>query len=93
MLKESINEVLYMNPKLRILGIVLSKYDRRLREETTVNEFLRSTWGESVFKTEVPTNSKILEASSAGVSIYAYKGTKKAVQIYEDLVEEVVARA
>ena len=93
MLKESINEVLYMNPKLRILGIVLSKYDRRLREETTVNEFLRSTWGDSVFQTEVPTNSKILEASSAGVSIYAYKGTQKAIKIYEDLVEEVVARA
>ena len=93
MLKESINEILYMNPKLRILGIVVSKYDRRLREETTVNEFLRSTWGDSVFATEVPTNSKILEASSAGVSIYAYKGTQKAIQIYENLVEEVVARA
>ncbi len=93
MLKESIDEVLYMNPNLKILGIVVSKYDRRLREETTVNEFLRSTWGEDVFATEVPTNSKILEASSAGVSIFAYRGTKKAVQIYENLVEEVVARA
>jgi chromosome partitioning protein len=32
MLQESIEEILYINPSLRILGIVLSKFDRRLRE-------------------------------------------------------------
>ena len=93
MLDESINEVLYLNPKLKILGIVLSKFDRRLREETSVNKFLREKWGPTVFETPVPVNSKILEASSAGVSVYAYKGTQKAMGFYDALVEEVVARA
>ena len=32
MLEESIQEILYLNPRLKILGIVLSKLDRRLRE-------------------------------------------------------------
>jgi chromosome partitioning protein len=93
MLDESINEVLYLNPKLKILGIVLSKFDRRLREESSVNTFLREKWGPAVFETPVPVNSKILEASSAGVSVYAYKGAKKARGVYDALVEEVVARA
>ena len=93
MLDESINEVLYLNPKLKILGVVLSKFDRRLREETSVNKFLREKWGPTVFETPVPVNSKILEASSAGVSVYAYKGTQKAMGFYDALVEEVVARA
>ena len=47
MLDESISEVLYLNPKLKILGIVLSKFDRRLREESSVNTFLRDKWGQA----------------------------------------------
>ena len=93
MLDESISEVLYLNPKLKILGIVLSKFDKRLREETSVSKFLREKWGPTVFETPVPVNSKILEASSAGVSVYAYKGSQKAAGVYDALVEEVVARA
>ena len=93
MLDESIGEVLYLNPKLKVLGIVLSKFDKRLREETSVSEFLRQKWGPTVFETPVPVNSKILEASSAGLSVYAYKGARKAAGVYDALVEEVVARA
>ena len=92
MLDESIREVLMLNPNLQILGIVLSKFDRRLREEATVRDFLMRKWGDAVFTTPVPANSKILEASSAGVSVYAYAGTKKAMGVYDALVEEVVAR-
>src|SRR5437588_871904 len=39
MLEESIAEVLYLNPSLTILGILLSKFDRRLREERAVANF------------------------------------------------------
>src|SRR5437588_1188996 len=49
MLQESIDEILYINPNLRILGIVLSKFDRRLREEQTVAGYLREHWGDLVF--------------------------------------------
>ena len=93
MLEESIEEVLYLNPKLKILGIVINKFDRRLREENSVNQHLRDSRGRKVFDTPVPVNSKILEASSEGRSVYAYKGAKKARGVYDALVEEVVARA
>src|SRR5262249_36114647 len=33
MLEESIEEILYLNPRLEVLGILLSKMDRRLKEE------------------------------------------------------------
>tara|TARA_Y100000590_G_scaffold33456_2_gene36663 strand:+ start:78 stop:839 length:762 start_codon:yes stop_codon:yes gene_type:complete len=92
MLSESLEEVQYLNPNLRIMGVVLSKFDRRLREEQKVTEYLRESWGDRVFSTVVPTNSKILEASSAGVSLYAYKGANAARGIYDKLVEEVIAR-
>ena len=99
MLKESINEVLYINPNLRILGILLSKLDRRLREEKSVAEFIREEWGDTAFSAYIPTKSKILEASSNGVSLYAYKknrtstpGLRLAIGSYEELAKEVAER-
>jgi chromosome partitioning protein len=93
MLEESIEEILYLNPRLRVLGILLSKLDRRLREERQVADYLRKRWGTLVFATEIGTNSKILEAGSAGVSVFRYDGAEKAAQNYLALAEEVLARA
>ncbi len=92
MLLESIDEVRYLNPELRVLGIIVSKYDRRLREERTVNGYLRQTWGNLVFSTEIGTNSKILEAASGGLSIYDIEGGGRAVEVYEQLTDEVLIR-
>ncbi|MBI3973205.1 MAG: ParA family protein [Chloroflexi bacterium] len=92
MLQESIEEIIYLNPRLEVLGIVLSKYDRRLKEEKTVSGYLRQHWGETVFSTEIGSNSKILEAASVGVSIFSYAGAERAVNAYRELAEEVTAR-
>jgi len=92
MLEESISEVLYLNPSLKILGIVLSKLDRRLKEERAVSEFVRQRWGELVFCTEIGTNSKILEAGSAGASVFRYSGAEKAADAYLELAREVMKR-
>jgi chromosome partitioning protein len=91
-LQESIEEITYLNPRLRILGILLSKLDRRLREERAVAEYLRDRWGELVFRTEVGTNSKILEAGSAGTSVFRYTGAERAAEMYLALAREVVER-
>ena len=93
MLQESIEETLYLNPKLEVLGIVLSKLDKRLKEERTVSSYLRDQWGTLVFNTEISTNSKILEAASVGVSVFSHPGAERAVGSYRDLADEVAARA
>lgn len=92
MLQESIDEILYINPNLRVLGILLSKFDRRLREEQTVAAYLRENWGDLVFTTSVGTNSKILEAASAGVPLVELGGSQRAVDTYRELAREVLAR-
>jgi len=92
MLQESIDEILFINPNLRILGIVLSKFDRRLREEQTVAAYLREHWGDLVFETSVGTNSKILEAASAGVPLIELSGSQRAVEMYQSLAREVLSR-
>jgi len=92
MIEESIEEVLYLNPKLQVLGILLSKFDRRLREEKQVADYLRERWGANVFATEIGTNSKILEAGSAGKSVFEYPGAERAAEAYAQLTEEVLRR-
>jgi chromosome partitioning protein len=92
MLQESIEEILYINPNLKILGILLSKFDRRLREEQQVAGYLRENWGELVFDTSVGTNSKILEAASSGIPLVELHGAQRAVHAYHLLAQEVLAR-
>jgi len=92
MIEESIEEVLYLNPKLKIIGILLSKLDRRLREEKQVSEYLRERWGTLVFDTEISTSSKVLEASSAGKTVFGYLGAERASETYAKLAEEVLRR-
>jgi len=93
MLEESIEEILFLNPRLEVLGILLSKMDRRLKEERQVADYLRQRWGVRVFGTEVGTNSKILEAGSAGTSVFHYQGAERAQNFYRQLADEVLRRA
>ncbi len=92
MIEESIEEVLYLNPKLQVIGILLSKLDRRLREEKQVSDYLRERWGALVFETEIRTSSKVLEASSAGKTVFGYAGAERAADVYAQLAEEVLRR-
>jgi chromosome partitioning protein len=92
MMQESIEEILYLNPRLQVLGIVLSKLDRRLKEEKLVSSYLRERWGVQVFETEIGTNSKILEAASSGTSVFNYAGAEKAAETYLSLAREVLGR-
>jgi chromosome partitioning protein len=91
-LEETISEVQYLNPTLKILGILLSKLDRRLREEQTVANYLREHWGDLVFATEIGTNSKILEAASSGMAVMDIQGGNKPSEQYMDLAREVLSR-
>jgi chromosome partitioning protein len=92
MMQDSIEEILYLNPKLQVAGILLSKLDRRLKEEKLVSAYLRERWGAQVFTTEVGTNSKILEAASSGTSVFDYSGAEKAAETYLALAREVLSR-
>lgn len=92
MLQGSIDEILYINPHLKVLGILLSKYDKRLGEEKTVAQYLRDNWGELVFETSVGTNSKILEAASTGIPLTQLRGSQRAVDAYRELAQEVLSR-
>lgn len=92
MIQQTIDEALYLNPKLRITGILISRYDRRLREERDVASYLRDKWGGLVFQTDINSNSKILEAASEGTTVFSKPGAGRAVEAFERLAKEVLCR-
>jgi chromosome partitioning protein len=91
-LQDSIKEILSINHSLKVLGILLSKVDSRLREEVAMSAYIREQWDDLVFTTEIETKGEILEAGSSGTSIFLFEGADEASTVYLQLAREVMNR-
>lgn len=80
------------NPKLDILGILLTMYDRRYALTRAVEDDLRKTFDDKVFKTVVPRNVRVSEAPSHGKPALFYDFNSSGAQAYLRVATEVVQR-
>lgn len=78
------------NPALDILGMVLTMYDKKLGLTRAVEEDVRKTFGDKVFKTVVPRNVKVSEAPSHGKPALFYDFKSTGAQAYLRVATEVV---
>ena len=78
------------NPKLDILGMVLTMYDKKLGLTRAVEEDVRNTFGDKVFKTVVPRNVRVSEAPSHGKPALFYDFKSTGAQAYLRVATEVV---
>ena len=78
------------NPKLDILGMVLTMYDKKLGLTRAVEEDVRNTFGNKVFKTVVPRNVRVSEAPSHGKPALFYDFKSPGAQAYLRVATEVV---
>ncbi|MGI5845606.1 MAG: ParA family protein [Alphaproteobacteria bacterium] len=78
------------NQGLGVLGIVLTMYDRRYVLTKAVEEDVRKTFGEKVFKTVIPRNVRISEAPSHGKPALFYDFNSPGAQAYLRLASEIV---
>lgn len=81
-----------LNPRLVLLGIVLTMVDRRNRLTESVSEDVRAVMGEKVFKTVIPRNVKLSEAPSHGLPALLYDSRCAGSEAYVALARELVAR-
>jgi len=81
-----------LNPRLRVLGIVLTMFDNRTNLSQQVEENVRTYFKERVFWSVIPRNVRLSEAPSHGrpVTVYAPESTGAAA--YRRLAEEVAQR-
>lgn len=80
------------NPNLDIFGIVLTMYDKRYGITKVVEDDVRKTFGEKVFKTVVPRNIRVSEAPSHGKPALFYDFNSAGAQAYLRVATEIVNR-
>ncbi len=81
-----------LNTDLDVLGILLTMYDRRAGLTRAVEEDLRKTYGDRVFKTVVPRNVRVSEAPSHGKPALFYDFNSSGAQAYLRVATEVIQK-
>ncbi|MFV0983066.1 AAA family ATPase [Latilactobacillus sakei] len=81
----------HFNPNLAIEGVLLTMYDARTNLGTQVIEEVRKYFGDRVYDTIIPRNTRLAEAPSHGVSIIDYDPKSRGAEVYQELAKEVLA--
>ncbi len=81
-----------LNPKIGILGVVITMHDRRTQLTKQVVEEVQKYFGDKVFKTFIPRNVRLAEAPSYGQTIEEYDPKSKGSLAYQALAYEVLKR-
>ena len=76
------------NPDLKIEGILLTMYDKRLSFSSQVAEEVQKYFGKAVYKTVIPRNVRIAEAPSHGKPVSAYSRLSRGANSYDLLAIE-----
>jgi chromosome partitioning protein len=87
-----VEKVQELNSKLRIMGIVLTMYDRRNALTDSIERTARNRFEDLIFTTTIPVNIKIAEAPLDGVSVAEYAPASAGAKAYQLLAEEVLQR-
>ena len=81
-----------VNPRLELLGVVMTMFDSRTKLSNQVVTELRQHFGEKVFETMIPRSTRLAEAPSFGKPIIYYDKHCGGAAAYELLAQEVLVR-
>ncbi|MGE0601030.1 MAG: ParA family protein [Dehalococcoidia bacterium] len=81
-----------LNPRLRVLGVILTMFDARTRLSQQVVEEVRGHFPET-FGTIIPRSVRLSEAPSHGKSIFLYDQGGRSATAYDAVASELLERA
>jgi chromosome partitioning protein len=81
-----------VHPNLKILGAVVTMFDKRNRLSQQVHDDLRANFPHTVLQTVIPRNVRLTEAPSYGQSILSYDPRSQGGRAYEELARELLAQ-
>ncbi len=79
-----------LNPNLRVEGVLLTMFDRRLNLASQVAQETISFFGDKVYDTIIPRNVKLSESPSFGKPILLYDVQCQGAKSYLQLAREVI---
>jgi len=79
-----------LNPDLKVLGILLTMFDRRNNLSHQVSEEIRNHFNQGVFQTFIPRNVRLSEAPSHGLPVLLYDITSSGARAYLELAKEII---
>lgn len=80
----------HLNPRLQVLGALLTMYDRRVAMARKIVREVRKTFPGHVFDSVIPRNTDLAEAPGVGQSIVSYARASRGAKAYEYLSEELL---
>ena len=80
------------NPKLKLLGVVATMYDKRTSLSSQVLAEIKKYFKDKVFDVTIPRNVRVAEAPSHGVPVGSYDKFSKGAKAYKELAREVIER-
>jgi len=81
-----------LNPRLELLGMLMTMYDPRTRLSPQVVDEVRRHFPESTFQTVIPRSVRLSEAPSYGKPVLEYEPTSRGATAYADLAQELIER-
>ena len=81
-----------LNPKLQLMGVVLTMFDQRNILSKSVASDVRSYFGDLVYDTIIPRNVRVSEAPSHGLPVLLYDHRSTGAQAYIQLAREILRR-
>jgi len=82
----------YLNPGLKLEGLLRTMYDPRNNLATQVSAQLLEHFGEKVYRTIIPRNVRLAEAPSHGLPIIKYDKSSRGALAYLALAGEMLRR-
>ncbi len=81
-----------LNPELKVLGILLTMFDKRNKLSSQVDKEARTYFKEKVYKTVIPRNVRLSEAPSHGLPCVVYDKLCVGSKSYLKLANEFLAK-
>jgi chromosome partitioning protein len=80
------------NPALKVLGVVITLFDKRTNISRDTHEQIRSVFGDTLFRTRISKNVRLEESPAYKQTIFAYAPKSPGAEEYKKLAQEVVQR-
>jgi chromosome partitioning protein len=81
-----------LNPRLELLGMLMTMYDPRTRLSPQVVDEVRRHFPDRTFQTVIPRSVRLSEAPSYGKPVLEYDPSSRGASAYADLAQELIER-